>query len=41
MDPTAVLLSDALMRLLMPVWLLAGLADWCCHRVQHMERSAR
>jgi len=40
MDPTAALLRDALLYLLMPLWLAAGFADWCCHRVQRIEHSA-
>jgi hypothetical protein len=40
MDPTAALLRDTLLYLLMPLWLLGGFADWCCHRVQHIEHSA-
>ncbi len=40
MDATATLLRDALMLLLVPVWLAAGFGDWCCHRWQHIERSA-
>ncbi|MED5618938.1 diguanylate cyclase [Ideonella sp. BN130291] len=40
MDTTAVLLRDTLQYLLMPLWLLAGFADWCCHRAQRIERTA-
>jgi hypothetical protein len=29
-----------LMYGLVPLWLLAGLADWLCHRVTHIERNA-
>lgn len=40
MDPTAALLRDTLLYLLMPLWLAAGFADWCCHKVQRIEQSA-
>lgn len=40
MDDTAVLLQDLLLYVLMPLWLLAGFADYCCHRVWHIEDSA-
>lgn len=40
MDRTAALLQDALLYGLMPVWLVAGFADYCCHRWQHIEHSA-
>lgn len=33
------LLRHALLYLLVPAWLLAGLADYLCHRVQHIETS--
>ncbi|WP_051974879.1 hypothetical protein [Cupriavidus necator] len=29
-----------LMYGLVPLWLLAGLADWLCHRATHIERNA-
>ena len=32
-----VLLQHFLMYLVVPVWLLAGLADWLCHRTAHIE----
>jgi hypothetical protein len=34
------LLRAALLWLLLPAWLLAGLADWLCHRVQRIEHTA-
>ncbi len=40
MDSTAQLLEQALVRVALPLWMLAGLADWACHRVQRIERSA-
>ncbi|HLO63601.1 MAG TPA: hypothetical protein VK165_11650 [Azonexus sp.] len=40
MDGTAALLEKSLLYGLLPVWLLAGFADYCCHRYQHIERSA-
>lgn len=40
MDPTADLLQQALLYVLVPLWFLAGFADYCCHRVLHIERSA-
>ena len=33
-------IAFALIAGLAPVWLLAGLADYTCHRVQHIERNA-
>ena len=29
-----------LMYFLMPVWITAGVADWVCHRMAHIERNA-
>lgn len=40
MDDTAILLQNLLLYVLMPVWLLAGFADYCCHRAWHIEYSA-
>lgn len=40
MDETALLLRGLLLYGLMPVWLLAGFADYCCHRALHIEYSA-
>ena len=40
MDATAALLDSALLGILAPVWLLAGAADWACHRAQRIEHSA-
>lgn len=40
MDPTAARLGQLWLHLLLPLWLLAGFADWCCHRQQRIERSA-
>jgi hypothetical protein len=34
------LIPLVLMAGLAPVWLLAGLADYTCHRLQHIERNA-
>jgi hypothetical protein len=34
------LIALVLMAGLAPVWLLAGLADYACHRLQHIERNA-
>jgi hypothetical protein len=34
------LLLAALLGLLMPAWLLAGFADWLCHRVQRIEGTS-
>jgi hypothetical protein len=39
-DTTALLIQQLLLLVLVPVWLLAGLGDWLCHRVQHIEHSA-
>jgi hypothetical protein len=36
---TAALLQGALLGVLAPVWMLAGSADWLCHRVQRIETS--
>lgn len=40
MDTTAALLQQLLLWALLPLWLLAGFADWLCHRVQRMEHDA-
>lgn len=40
MNSTAALLQAFLLYGLMPIWLLAGFADYCCHRFQHIEHSA-
>lgn len=39
-DPTAALLRAALLYGLMPLWLLAGLGDWLCHRLARIELTA-
>jgi len=39
-EPLAALIEEAWLHLLLPLWLLAGFADWCCHRVQRIEHSA-
>lgn len=40
MTPTDALLQHFLMYLVVPGWLLAGLADYFCHRVSHIERTS-
>jgi hypothetical protein len=40
MDATAQLLERLLLSAFLPVWMLAGLADWACHRAQRIEQSA-
>ncbi|MBG6082139.1 diguanylate cyclase [Rubrivivax gelatinosus] len=40
MDDTRTLLQAALLGVLAPVWMLAGSADWLCHRLQRIEASA-
>lgn len=40
MDPTAHLLERLLLGALLPVWMLAGLADWACHRRERIELTA-
>lgn len=40
MDATAQLLERLLLGALLPVWMLAGLADWACHRRERIEASA-
>ncbi len=37
---TDTLLLSFLMYLVVPVWLLAGLADYFCHRASHIERTS-
>ena len=37
---TETLLQHFLMYLVVPVWLLAGLADYFCHRASHIERTS-
>lgn len=38
-DATAQVVQALLLYVLLPVWLLAGLGDWLCHRVQRIEHS--
>ncbi len=40
MDPLAALLERALLAVLLPLWLVAGSADWACHRQQRIEHNA-
>jgi hypothetical protein len=40
MDATSQVLERCLLWGFLPVWLLAGLADWACHRAERIERSA-
>jgi hypothetical protein len=35
-DPTLLIL----LYFILPLWLLAGCADWLCHRASHIERTA-
>lgn len=35
-DPLALIL----MYFIVPLWLLAGFADWLCHRASHIEKTA-
>ncbi|WP_442756241.1 diguanylate cyclase [Methylocystis sp. JAN1] len=35
-DPTAVML----MYFILPLWLLAGVADWLCHKATHIARTS-
>ena len=37
---TDTLLQHFLMYIVVPVWLLAGLADYFCHRASHIERTS-
>jgi hypothetical protein len=37
---TDTLLQYFLMYIVVPVWLLAGLADYFCHRASHIERTS-
>lgn len=37
---TDILLQHFLMYLVVPVWLLAGVADYFCHRASHIERTS-
>jgi hypothetical protein len=34
-DPTALIL----MYFILPIWLVAGFADWLCHRASHIEST--
>ena len=38
--PTEALLQHFLMYIVVPVWLLAGLVDYFCHRASHIERTS-
>ena len=40
MDATAQLIEHLLLVVLLPLWMLAGLADWACHRHERIEASA-
>ncbi len=40
MDATAQLIEHLLLVVLLPIWMLAGLADWACHRHEHIEATA-
>jgi hypothetical protein len=40
MDPTRQLLLILLLDVLLPLWLLAGVGDWWCHRREHIEHTA-
>lgn len=40
MDDTAAVLQWLLLAVLLPMWMLAGFADWLCHRVQRIEHTA-
>lgn len=39
-DETARVLQHLLFYGLLPLWLLAGVGDWLCHRVQRIEHSS-
>jgi len=36
----AQIIQMLLMYFLMPLWITAGIADWICHRMAHIERTA-
>jgi len=38
--PIDVLLQHFLMYVIVPIWLMAGLADYFCHRASHIERTS-
>jgi hypothetical protein len=38
--PTETLLQHFLMYIVLPVWLLAGLADYFCHKASRIERTS-
>lgn len=40
MTSTDALLQNFLMYVVVPVWLLGGLADYLCHRAAHIERNS-
>lgn len=40
MDATSRVLEQCLLWGLLPLWMLAGLADWACHRAERIEASA-
>ncbi len=39
MDPASAVLEQALLFGVAPLWILAGTADFACHRVLHIEQS--
>lgn len=40
MTDTARLLECLLVFAVFPLWMLAGVADWLCHRASHIERTS-
>lgn len=40
MADTAEVTRGVLLYFLLPLWIAAGLADWVCHRVSHIEHSS-
>lgn len=37
---TTQLLTNALLYVFLPLWGIAGFADWCCHRATHIESTS-
>ncbi len=40
MADTAEITRGVLLYFLLPLWIAAGLADWVCHRVSHLEHTS-
>lgn len=37
---TSQLLINSLLYIMLPLWVIAGFADWCCHKASHIENTS-